>query len=281
MRPERFLGTDPTPGDLAETDDLLRGLREVVRLLVEARGELEPQLAADGLWTGPAAAPLAAALGLLSARLRALEDVAVDLARATEDWRQGFAARTDRTDELVEQMSRLAGGSDSDGRRDVVLRATEVLAADHDEAARRLRLAVEQALAPLADHDPSDLAVDLARAVDELAAAVGAWVDEQAAEVATAAVALAEVSRLTRVVGALVGVVVDGEAVLEDGRLEPEVAALARSGAGAHRLLGALRRVRVGGSVLPLPRATFASTGAGRTSGLADRLHGRDHGDAR
>ena len=266
MRPERFLGVDPTPGDLAETDDLLRGLREVVRLLVEARGELEPQLAADGLWTGPAATPLAEALGVLTTRLRALEDVVVDLARATEDWRRGFAARTDRTDELVEQMSRLAGRPDAQEGRDVVHRATEALAAEHDAAARRLRLAVEQAVVPLADHEPSDLAADLA-------GAVAAWVEKHAGEVAVAAAVLAEVSRLTRVVGALTGVVGDPDAVLDD-----EVTALARSGVGSHRLLGALRHVRAGAPARPLPRATFAGAGAAGSSDLAERMHGRDHG---
>ena len=38
MRPERVLGTDPTPGDLAEAEAALGALREVVRLLVDARG---------------------------------------------------------------------------------------------------------------------------------------------------------------------------------------------------------------------------------------------------
>jgi len=273
VRAERFLGSDPTPGDLAEADDLLRGLREVVLLLVEARGDLEPQLAADGVWTGPAATPLAEALGVLTTRLRALEDVAVDLARATEDWRRGFAARTDRTDELVEQMSRLAGRPDAQEGRDVVHRATEALAAEHDAAARRLRLAVEQAVVPLADHEPSDLAADLAGAGAALAGAVDAWVEQHAGEVAVAAAVLAEVSRLTRVVGALTGVVGDRDDVLDD-----EVTALARSGVGSHRLLGALRHVRAGAPARPLPRATFAGAGASGGPDLAERMHGRDHG---
>ena len=123
MRPERFLGVDPTPGDLAETDAVMGALREVVRMLVESRGRVDAQLSVDGVWSGPIAAPLSDALGALSRRLLVYEDAAADLARAVDEWRAGLAARSDRTLELVEQMSRLAGEDDADTAR-ATLRAS-------------------------------------------------------------------------------------------------------------------------------------------------------------
>ena len=200
MRPERFLGVDPTPGDLAETDAVMGALREVVRMLVESRGRVDAQLSVDGVWSGPIAAPLSDALGALSRRLLVYEDAAADLARAVDEWRAGLAARSDRTFELVEQMSRLAGEDDADTARATLRASVDELSRDHEAAAAVLRHRVDEAAGTLEGADALGLADDLGRAAAALTAAVDDWVQQQAVEMVATATSLVEVAGLTRVV---------------------------------------------------------------------------------
>ncbi len=276
VRPERFLGADPTPGDLAETDAVMGALREVVRLLVESRGRVDAQLAADGVWSGPVAEPLSRALGALSRRLLAYEDAVAELARAVDEWRAGFADRTDRTVELVEQMSRLAGDDDSEGLRATVRAAADELARDHESAAATLRRAVDEVAGSLDGRDRLDLADELGHAAAALTVAVEQWVQEQAAEMAATAESLVQVAGLTRVVTELLGVTGLDRAPIEDD----DVAAMASRGASAHRLLGALSRAWTDVAPTSLPIATFAVVGGSAGGVLADRVAGRTNADA-
>lgn len=279
MRPERFLGVDPAPGDLAGTDVLIASLREVVRELVEARGRIDAQLPADGVWSGPVAAPLTEAFVGLSRRLLLYEDVVVDVARAVDGWRAGLAARTDRTAELVEQASRLGGqGADAEaeGRRQALQMAVAEVQRDHEAAAQTLHRQLDEVRATLQVADALGLADQVDRAGDAVLAAVEEWVREQAAEVTATAESLVQVAGLTTVVTELVGVTGLDRAPLEgDG-----VAEVAGHGAGAHRLLAALGRAWTDVAPTSLPIATFAVVGGSAGSVLADRVQGRSRPDA-
>ncbi len=271
MGPERFLGLDPTPGDLAETDAVMGALREVVRMLVESRGRIDVLLAADGVWSGPVATPLSDALGALSRHLLVYEDAAADLARAVDEWRAGLAARTDRTHELVEQTTRLAGADDADTARAGVRAAVDELSRDHEAAAALLRRRVDEAAGSLDGADALGLADDLARAGAALSAAVEEWVQQQAVEMVSTATSLVQVAGLTRVVTELLGVTGLDRAPIETAG----VAELAGTGAGAHRLLGALSRAWTDVAPTSLPIATFAVLGGSAGDVLADRVQGR------
>ena len=271
MRPERFLGVDPTPGDLAETDAVMGALREVVRMLVESRGRVDAQLSVDGVWSGPIAQPLSDALGALSRRLLVYEDAAADLARAVDEWRAGLAARSDRTLELVEQMSRLAGEDDADTARATLRASVDELARDHEAAAAVLRRRVDEAAGTLEGADALGLADDLGRASAALTAAVDDWVQQQAVEMVATATSLVEVAGLTRVVTELLGVTGLDRAPIETAG----VAEMASNGAGAHRLLGALSRAWTDVAPTSLPIATFAVVGGSAGDVLADRVQGR------
>ena len=250
---------------------MLGALREVVRLLVDARGLVDAQLAADGVWSGPVAAPLADVLGRLSRRLVTYEDAAVDLARAVDDWRAGLAARVERTLELVERMSRLAGESDAEAARAAVRAAADELASDHAAAAAALRRQLDEVAATLEAAEPLALADELARAAGALARAVEDWVRAQAEEMTATATALVRVAGLTRVVTELLGVTGLDRAPIDDA----DVAELAGTAAGAHRLLGVLSRAWTDVAPTSLPIATFAVVGGSAAGVLTDRVQGR------
>lgn len=278
MRPERFLGLDPAPGDLAGADVLLGALREVVRGLVEARGRVDAQLADDGVWSGPVAGPLADALGALSRRLRLYEDVVVDVARAVDGWRTGLASRTDRTAELVEQASRLGGEADepvAETRQQALRAAVAEVQDDHHAAAEQLARSLDEVRATLQGAEALRLADQVDHATEVLLATVEEWVVAQAAEVTATAASLVQVAGLTAVVSELVGVAGLDRVPLDDA----DVAEVAGRGAGAHRLLAALGRAWTDVAPTSLPIATFAVVGGSAGSVLTDRVQGRAAGE--
>lgn len=270
MRPERILGRDPAPGDPAVVDGTLRVLGSCVLALAQSRRRVEWLMAPDSLWHGPTAEPVVTALGTLCARLRRLEDGVVELAQALETWRAGLAERQDRVSSLTETMSRLPGVQDADDQRAAVHAQAARIATEHESDAALLITATDDLAALLAgDRDAADLAGDLDRALAGLAVAVTEWLRSASTELVATSHALSETAGLTLAVSQLVGVAGDGT----PGDAE-DVARVAASGTGSHRLQRALRRSWAGSAPPRLPRASFAGVKSAGDA-LADRLRGR------
>lgn len=269
MRPERFLGSDPAPGDLDSVDRVAGVLRSTVVALAGSRHALESLLGPHSLWHGPLVAPLTAAVAGLAARLRRLENAVVDFAHALDSWRTGLVSRQDAAAELTEAMSQLSGQADAAEQRAAVLAAARRLAAEHATDAAVLVNAcdglVEELAAAASD---GDLAADLDRALTSVGAAVEAWLAESAAELLATVRSLDETAGVTAVVSALLGI----EAAEQGDRTEA-VRLLTANATGSHRLQAALARSWVELAPELLPQASFGSSGDPDGS-LVERLRG-------
>ena len=282
MRPERFLGSDPTPGDLGSVDRVAGALRTVVLALTESRQKLEGLVGPHSLLQGPMARPIVDAVTELAAHLRSIEDAAVDFAQAVEVWRTGLASRQQRRAELTEQVSQLAGRPDAVEQRQRIQTDVQRLATEHlADGAVLIRAADLLAEVLIDADDDADLAADLDRGVAAVMIAVDEWIAESAAELVATAQSLSDTAGLTTVVSQILGVVGD-EAPDES----ESVRRLASMSAGAHRLRLALRRSWASMAPEDLPTATFAASGSTGRSAISERLGGdstddRAEGEAR
>lgn len=265
MRPERFLGSDPTPGDLAAVDLLATDLREVVIALSAGRRHLDALVGPGSLWHGREGRGLVEAVSDMSRRLRVVEDAVVDLARPLESWRTGLVQRQERTASLTEWMSQLSGSPDADERRTALRAETSELAADHELDAASLTDAAEAlSLAMTVIHDEPDLAADLERSLTALTEAVEQWVAAAAQPLLSAVQSVEDAADLTAAVSVLVGF---------DGEVSPQAHAVGRSSTGAHRVQLALQQAGAATALPDLPRANFDRADvslAQRLRGLAD-----------
>ena len=276
MRPERFLGSDPTPGDLGSVDRIAGALRTVVLALTGSRQKLEALVGPHSMWQGPMARPIVVAVTDLAARLRAIEDATVDFARAVEAWRSGLVARQQRTAELTEMVSQLAGRPDAEEQRQRIQAEVQRLATEHTTDGTVLIRAADTLAEVLIDADDDiDLAADLDRGIGAVTVAVEEWIAESAAELVATADSLSDTAGLTTVVSQILGVVGD-EAPDES----ESVRQLASVSAGAHRLRQALRRSWAQLAPEELPTATFAATGSSSRPAISDRLRGDAEGEA-
>jgi hypothetical protein len=270
VRPERFLGTDPAPGDLSSVDRVAGALRAVVLALAESRLRIEALVGPQSVWQGPVARPVVAALTDLMARLRAVEDATVDFAQAVESWRTGLVIRQQRRAELTETISQLAGRPDAEIERQRVLAEVQQMAAEHAASGATLMAAADGLAEVLADADDgSELASDLDRGVSAVSAAIEEWIAESASELVATAESLSDTAGLTTVVSQILGVVGD-EAPDE----VENVRRLASVSAGAHRLRLALRRSWASLAPEELPAASFAAAGSANPAAISDRLRG-------
>jgi hypothetical protein len=276
VRPERFLGSDPTPGDLGSVDRIAAALRTVVLALTGSRHKLEALVGPHSMWQGPMARPIVTAITDLAARLRTIEDATVDFAQAVEGWRAGLVARQQRTAELTEMVSQLAGRPDAEEQRQRIQADVQRLATEHTtDGAVFIRAAESLAEVLIDADDESDLAADLDRGIGAVAVAVEEWIAESAAELIATAESLSDTAGLTTVVSQILGVVGD-EAPDES----ETVRQLASVSAGAHRLRQALRRSWAQLAPEELPTASFAATGSSSRPVISDRLRGDAEGEA-
>jgi hypothetical protein len=270
VRPERFLGIDPAPGDLSSVDRVGGALRAVVLALAESRLKVETLAGPQSIWQGPIARPVVTTLTDLAARLRAVEDATVDFARAVESWRTGLVARQQRRAELTETVSQLAGRPDADVERQRVLTEVQQMAAEHASSGVSLMAAADELAEVLADaDDDARLASDLDRGVTAVTVAVEEWIAESAADLIATAESLSDTAGLTTVVSQILGVVGDEAPDEAEG-----VRRLASVSAGAHRLRLALRRSWASLAPEELPEASFAATGSTSRAAISDRLRG-------
>lgn len=270
MRPERFLGIDPAPGDLSSVDRVAGSLRGVVLALAESRLKVEALVGPQSAWQGPAARPIVTALTDLAARLRAVEDATVDFAQAVESWRTGLVARQQRRAELTETISQLAGRPEAEVERQRIQAEVQQMAAEHASSGASLMAAADGLAEVLANaDDDSQLASDLDRGVTAVSVAVEEWIAESAAELLATAESLSDTAGLTTVVSQILGVV--GEGSPDEAE---NVRRLASVSAGAHRLRLALRRSWASLAPEDLPAASFAASGPTGQSGISDRLRG-------
>jgi len=284
VRPERFLGSDPTPGDLGSVDRVAGALRTVVLALTGSRQRLEGLVGPHSMWQGPMSRPIVDAVTELAAHLRSIEDATVDFAQAVEVWRTGLAARQQRRAELTEQVSQLAGRPDAVDQRQRIQNDVQRLATEHLADGAVLIRAADLLAELLIDADDADLAADLDRGVAAVMIAVDEWIAESAAELVATAQSLSDTAGLTTVVSQILGVVGD-EAPDES----ESVRRLASMSAGAHRLRLALRRSWASRAPEDLPAATFAASGSSSRPAIserlggdsADRTDGRAEGEAR
>lgn len=273
MNPERFLGYDPTPGDLLSIDDVAGVLRDCVIALAEGRQRIDHAVGPETLWQGPHAVAITDTLAAFTARLRLLEEAVADFALAWQEWRVGVAARQDRTAELVEAMSQLGGREGADGQRDAVLSRAAAVGQEHVAAAGGTGVAAENLVAALAtDTSDADLAADLQRGIGALRAAVDEWVLATEREVHRAAASVESVAVLTTAVPQLIGVVSDPRVVDS-----PAVREMAASAPGAHRLNDALDHPAAPRDAADLPEASFSALAAQQRSRLGDRLRGLEN----
>lgn len=266
MRPERFLGSDPTPGDLDAVDRLAAGLREVVVALSASRRHLDALIGPTSPWQGAAGSGLVGAVGDMSGRLLSLEDAVVDFARVLAGWRAGLVLRQERTATLTEWMSQLSGRAGADERRETLRAEVVELAADHAVDAAALADAADTlSLALTAVADEPDLAIDLGRGLIALTEAVEQWVAEAGEPLVSAVVSVDDAADLTAAVSVLVGF---------DGDVSERAHEVAGLSTGAHRAELALQRHGAATSLPDLPRATFERA----EPPLAQRLRGRTDG---
>jgi hypothetical protein len=270
VRPERFLGSDPTPGDLGSVDRIAGALRTVVLALTGSRQKLESLVGPHSMWQGPMARPIVTAITDLAARLRAIEDATVDFAQAVEVWRTGLVARQQRRAELTEMVSQLAGRPDAEEQRQRIQAEVQRLATEHTTDGAMLIRAADTLAEVLIDaDDESDLAADLDRGVVAVTVAVEEWIAESAAELIATAASLSDTAGLTTVVSQILGVV--GDAAPDES---DSVRQLASASAGAHRLRLALRRSWASLAPEELPTASFAPSGSSSRPAISDRLRG-------
>ena len=268
MRPERFLGTDPAPGDLGSVDRIGGALRAVVLALSQSRQRVEGLTGPQSIWQGPHARPIVTSLADLAAQLRVLEDAVVDFAQAIEAWRVGLVARQERATELTETISQLAGRPDADDERQRVLAEVQVLAAEHTSDGVALISAADVLAEVLTDTDSSELAGGIERGVTAILVAVEEWIAESAAELLATAESLSDTAGLTTVVSQILGVA--GDEAPDEAE---NVRRLASVSAGAHRLRLALRRSWASLAPEDLPVASFVEAGS-RQPAISDRLGG-------
>lgn len=271
MNPERFLGSDPTPGDLISIDEVLSVLREAVVVVTETRQRIDEAVGPDSIWQGSEVEPIVGGMTSMSARLRALEDAIVVFAAAWHEWRTGVATRRDATAELVEEMSQLAGVPDAEPRRDDIRRRADDLAARHIQGASDLVRASEDLIAVVAvdrSGEP-DLAATLNHGFTGLREAVDNWIHQVSNEVRRTAGTVDDVAEATAVVPQLVGVGADTSGISSEKAWK-----IAAQAPASYRLQEALKR----DWSIPepqLPEATFAKPQK-RTPGraIADRIRG-------
>lgn len=274
MNPERFLGSDPTPGDLAGIDEVLSVVREVVVVLAETRQRIEEAIGPDSIWQGSEVEPIVDGMSAMSARLRTLETAVVAFGSAWQEWRQGVAARQDATAELVDEMSQLAGIADADARRDDVRQRATLLTAQHEQEAAGLVGACEDLIAVVSVKHDGDIAAMLGRGFAGLREAVEVWLREASDEVRRTTGELTDVAEVTAVAPQLVGVGVAAEGISSQKAWE-----IAKSAPASYRLQEVLRRDWSSVRAPTLPSASFAS-GENRSSGrrIADRIRGITRG---
>lgn len=270
MKPERFLGSDPTPGDLMSIDDVMSVLRDVVVVLTETRRRIDDVVGPDSIWQGSEVEPIVDGMASLSARLRTLEEAVVAFAAAWQEWRAGVAARRDATAELVEEMSQLAGAEDAEPRREDVRRRATDLATRHELGAADLVRASEDLIAVLAAgrKDERDLASTLNRGFTGLREAVDQWIRDVSSQIRRTTGTVDDVAEVTAVVPQLVGVGASASGITSQKAWE-----IAAKAPASYRLQEALRRDWTDEPVLPA--ASFdrpARKSPGRT--IADRIRG-------
>lgn len=272
MRPERFLGADPAPGDLQAIDDVTGVLRSCVVALAEGRQRLDHLTGPRSVWQGPHAAAVVRTLSDFSWELRTLEDALAEFTQAWQDWRLGVAQRQDRTAELVDLVTRLDADAAAGRQKEAILERAAMLGEEHARAARETGTAAEALVAAMPAEE-GDLAADLNRALTALHEAVEAWVVDAEQQLLHATSSVGAVAELTAAVPGLLGV--DGA----DSTSSAGVQQLATTAPGSHRLQSALDGPRSPIDPELLPVASFATVGDER-SALADRLRGRggDHG---
>lgn len=264
MRPERFLGADPAPGDLQSIDDVTAVLRSCVVALAEGRQRLEHLIGSRSAWRGRHAQDVVRTLRDFSWELRALEDAVAEFTQAWQGWRSGAARRQDRSAELVDVISHLTG--EEAEQRAAVLERANALGEEHHRAARDTSTAAE-ALIQALPADEDDLAADLERGLRALFAAVEEWVVETEQELLRATASVEAVSELTAVVPDLIGVGAGGPIT------SPQVWEMAVSAPGSHRLQDALDAPREPADPSKLAEATFGSEDRSKVS-LSERLRG-------
>lgn len=272
MNPDRFLGLDPTPGDLRAADEVTKVLRSCVVALSEGRRRVEHTARPDGLWQGAHAAAIVDTLTAYAGRLRALEDAVVDFLQAWQQWRHGIAGRQDETAALVEAVTQLVDGpvDSADPRREALLRQAGALRDRHQIAADQTGAAAEALIAATTvDQEGRNLPVDLQRGLLALEAAVEQWLAESAADLRRATETISSVTELTAVVPQLVGVAPGSDA-------SPEALRIAAAAPGSHRLITALHRGTPERPAEELSDASFASE-VRAEGALADRVRGAPH----
>ncbi|MGH3425435.1 MAG: hypothetical protein ACRDO8_11930 [Nocardioidaceae bacterium] len=266
MKPERFLGADPAPGDLQSIDDVTAVLRSCVVALAEGRQRLDHLTGPRSAWQGTHASAVVRTLSDFSWELRVLEDAVAEFTQAWQDWRLGVAQRQDRSAELVDVISQIDAGET--GQRDVVLERAAALGEEHQRAARETGAAAE-ALVTAMPADEDDLAGDLSRGLAALHAAVEEWVADTSRLLLRTTDSVDAVAELTAVVPALIGVGAGGPIG------SPRVWEMAVSAPGSHRLQDALDTPPEPVDPSRLARATFGSEEQAASS-LAERLRGGD-----
>lgn len=264
MKPERFLGSDPAPGDLQSIDDVTGVLRSCVVALAEGRQRLDHLTGPRSAWQGPHAAGIVRALSDFSWELRVLEDAVAEFTQVWQDWRMGVARRQDRSAELVDVISQLT--SEEGGQRAVVLERASVLGEEHQRAARETAWAAETLVQSMPEDD-DDLVQELGRGLSALHGAIEQWVADAAQQLLRTTSSVGAVSELTGAVPALIGLGSDGPVT------SPRVWEMAVSAPGSHRLQDALDATPDRLDPDQLVEASFGAAQMGASS-LAERLRG-------
>lgn len=274
MNPERFLGSDPTPGDLVGIDDVLSVVREVVVVLAETRQSIDAAIGPESIWQGSEVEPIVDGMSAMSTRLRTLEHSVVAFASAWQEWRQGVAARQDATAELVEEMSQLAGIDDAESRREDVRKRAAALATHHKQEATELVGACEDLIATVSTKHDDDVAAMLGRGFTGLREAVEVWLREASEEVRRTTGELEDVAEVTAVAPQLVGV-----GASADGISSEKAWQIAATSPASYRLQEILRRDWSTTAPRSLRPASFGERdvgSSGRT--IAERLRGITRG---
>ncbi|UYM05897.1 hypothetical protein [Solicola gregarius] len=276
MNPERFLGSDPTPGDLAAIDQVLGVVRDVVVVLAETRQRIDDVVGPESIWQGSEVEPIVDGMTRLSTRLRTVENSVAAFAGAWQEWRSGVANRQDATAELVEEMSQLAGVDDAEPRRADVRRRAAELAAGHEREAAGLVGACEDLIASVSvdRRDDEDLASALARGFGGLREAVDEWIRGVSDEVQRTTGELDDVADVTAVAPQLIGVGAPAGGITSDKAWE-----IAAKAPASYRLKEALRRDWPESAPPSLQPASFDRPDR-RSPGraIADRIRGINRG---
>ncbi|UPK73819.1 hypothetical protein MU582_15435 [Nocardioidaceae bacterium SCSIO 66511] len=276
MIPERFLGSDPTPGDLAAVDQVLGVVRDVVVVLTETRQRIDEVVGPESIWQGSEVEPIVDGMSRLSVRLRTLEEAVVAFAGAWQAWRSGVANRQDATAELVEEMSQLAGIGDAEPRREDVRRRSADLAARHDQEAADLVGSCEDLIAAVStgNRDEEDLASALSRGFGGLREAVDEWIRGVSIEMQTTTGEVDDVAEVTAVAPQLIGVGAGSGPITSEKAWQ-----IAAKAPASYRLKEALRRDWPESERPTLQPASFAKPERRSTArSIADRIRGITRG---